>query len=630
VGDGTQTQRLTPTNVTGLSSGVAQVASGNLHACALTTGGGVKCWGNNALGQVGDGSATINILTPVDVAGLSSGVAAITAGAWHVCALTTSGTLKCWGRNDSGELGLNSVANRLTPVDVPGLPADLLAVASGLEHSCVLTAAGGVLCFGQNFIGQLGDDVPIFSLAPVAVLGFADGIAPDPFGFTPQTGVPLGSTVTSNAVTPGGYGNAAPISVANGSYSIGCTGTFTMASGSINPGQSVCVRHTASSLPSTMVTTTVTIGGVDGLFSSTTAAGPLPPPLSFSPDPLDFDGQSMFTRSLKRQVTISNVSGSALTLNSLSVQGPFSLASHTCGTLPAPLAAGGTCTAELTFTPPDEGPFAGSLDAATSAGAASGDLTGTGERSLVTHYYGAILSRYPEPSGKSYWNSEAARVQGLGADLNEVWYALAIGFFSSVEYIGFNRTNGEFVDDLYRTFLNRDADTAGRDFWLGQFSAGLTREVVLVAFMFSPEFRSFTASIFGDTSVRRELDSVMDFYRGLLFRLPDGGGFNFWVGRFRTAQCAGAAAVTAEAEAISGEFARGAEYANRNRTNSEYVGDLYNAILRRGGDGPGVQFWINSIATGTLTREQVRQQFVQSPEFQGRVQQIIAAGCLPP
>jgi hypothetical protein len=86
--------------------------------------------------------------------------------------------------------------------------------------------------------------------------------------------------------------------------------------------------------------------------------------------------------------------------------------------------------------------------------------------------------------------------------------------------------------------------------------------------------------------------------------------------------------VTAEAEAISGEFARGAEYANRNRTNTQYVGDLYNAILRRGGDGPGVQFWINAIASGALTREQVRQQFVQSIEFEARVAQIIAAGCL--
>jgi hypothetical protein len=244
------------------------------------------------------------------------------------------------------------------------------------------------------------------------------------------------------------------------------------------------------------------------------------------------------------------------------------------------------------------------------------------------HYYAAILARLPDPGGKPYWESEAARVQALGADLNEVWYAMAMGFFTSTEYAGFGRSDSQFVDDLYRTFLNREPDAGGRNFWLSQFNAGLTREVVLVAFMFSQEFRNFTASIFGDTSVRREFDAVMDFYRGLLSRLPDGGGFNFWVQRFRTAQCAGAAAVTAEAEAISGEFARGAEYASRSRSNEQYVGDLYNAILRRGGDGPGVQFWINAIQTGALTREQVRQQLVQSAEFQGRVAQIIAAGCV--
>jgi len=293
------------------------------------------------------------------------------------------------------------------------------------------------------------------------------------------------------------------------------------------------------------------------------------------------------------------------------------------------LPTGASCVIQIIFRPPGEGPFNGYLQIDTGGGAAVVQLQGIGERSLVMHYYAAILGRLPDPGGKPYWNSEAARVQGLGADLNEVWYAMAMSFFNGAEYLGFNRTNGDFVDDLYRTFLNREADAAGRAFWLGQFNAGLTQEVVLVAFMFSQEFRDFTASIFGDTAVRRELDSVMDFYRGLLSRLPDGGGFNFWVQRFRTAQCAGAAAVTAEAEAISGEFARGAEYAGRNRTNTEYVGDLYNAILRRGGDGPGVQFWINSIASGVLTREQVRPQFVQSPEFQARVQQIIAAGCLP-
>jgi hypothetical protein len=147
--------------------------------------------------------------------------------------------------------------------------------------------------------------------------------------------------------------------------------------------------------------------------------------------------------------------------------------------------------------------------------------------------------------------------------------------------------------------------------------------------MLSPEFTSFTEGIFGNTAARKEVDTVMDFYRGLLSRLPDPDGFNYWVGRFRTAQCQGAGAVYAQADSISGSFMNGGEYFARNRTNAHFVGDLYNAFLRRGGDLGGVQYWIDQLATGARTRDQVRQQFIASAEFNARVDAIINQGCLP-
>jgi hypothetical protein len=150
---------------------------------------------------------------------------------------------------------------------------------------------------------------------------------------------------------------------------------------------------------------------------------------------------------------------------------------------------------------------------------------------------------------------------------------------------------------------------------------------MLAQLMFSPEFATFTQGIFGNTSVRAEINTVMDFYRGLLARLPDAGGFSNWKGQFQAAQCQGAAAVTGQADAISSAFVNGPEYAGRNRNNAQYVGDLYNAFLRRGGDLAGVQFWINQLDSGQQSREQLRQQFVASPEFQARVQAIIAQGC---
>lgn len=145
-----------PTDVVGLTSGVTAITAGSSHACALTDTGGVKCWGSNRVGQLGDGTG-IDSATPVDVEGLTSGVTAIGAGDDHTCAVTTAGGVTCWGANRSGQVGDAAIGDvAYSPVGVEGLPSGMSTVFGGRFHTCAVTAGGSVTCWGSNHQGQLG------------------------------------------------------------------------------------------------------------------------------------------------------------------------------------------------------------------------------------------------------------------------------------------------------------------------------------------------------------------------------------------------------------------------------------------------------------------------------------------
>lgn len=126
--------------------------------------------GQNGKGQLGD-STTMNSPVPVDVVGLSSGVAMISAGKAQTCVVTTLGAVKCWGEYGDGKLGNNVSGNSSVPVDVVGLSSGAVAVSTAVEHTCALLSDGGVRCWGDNYHDQLGSGTLDSSPVPVAVMG---------------------------------------------------------------------------------------------------------------------------------------------------------------------------------------------------------------------------------------------------------------------------------------------------------------------------------------------------------------------------------------------------------------------------------------------------------------------------
>jgi alpha-tubulin suppressor-like RCC1 family protein len=174
LGIGTTKNSTVPVTVTGLPDGIQALSAGEGPVCVVTAAGGVKCWGKNEQGQLGDGT-TKSSGTPVDVTGLSSGVTAVSAGVDHACALSDDGTVRCWGANTVGQLGDGSTKNASVPVEVKDL-GKAVAVTAGFGATCAVTTDGAAKCWGSNTYGQLGDGTGEDSPVPVAVEGLGSGV----------------------------------------------------------------------------------------------------------------------------------------------------------------------------------------------------------------------------------------------------------------------------------------------------------------------------------------------------------------------------------------------------------------------------------------------------------------------
>jgi alpha-tubulin suppressor-like RCC1 family protein len=148
--------------------GGASITAGKNHSCAITSIGTVYCWGDNSAGQLGDDNVPHDSLVavPVSAAGDLAGPAIqVDAGDAHTCALDVDGIAYCWGRNGDGQLGTGSTTDAPAPAVVGSLTdRTLVKIATGAQHSCAIDDDGAAWCWGDNSVGQLG--VP--GLAPAS------------------------------------------------------------------------------------------------------------------------------------------------------------------------------------------------------------------------------------------------------------------------------------------------------------------------------------------------------------------------------------------------------------------------------------------------------------------------------
>jgi len=155
-GDGVTTNQIhsTPVTVPGISN-ATEVGIGMTSSCALLSNGTIKCWGQGDSGQLGNGSTINNPNSPVTVSGINNAIS-VSNGRMHACALLSTGSIKCWGKAENGQLGNGSTTgnssqnNQTIPVDVSGI-SNAINISAGYQESCAVLDTGSVKCWGAGF-----------------------------------------------------------------------------------------------------------------------------------------------------------------------------------------------------------------------------------------------------------------------------------------------------------------------------------------------------------------------------------------------------------------------------------------------------------------------------------------------
>jgi uncharacterized repeat protein (TIGR01451 family) len=380
LGIGTMTSAASPVLVTGLPSAVVRIAADGQDSMALTASGQVYAWGDNTYGQLGTASTGVTCgsnscsPTPLLVSGLPSDITDIAVGAGYNLALASMGTVYAWGDNTYGTLGNGSTTNSATPVPVAQV-ANATAIAAG-ESAMALTSGGAVYAWGDDMFGELGSSSSKLcgngypcGLTPVQVGGLPAGIVAVAAGGGFNLALAGDSMVWSwgeNTIGQLGNGSSDPNPHPTPAQISGLSGVGALATGShhaiaiVPPAGSPSPTPTGTPPPAPAATLSTTFIDFGTQQVGTTSA---PTPVTLS---------NTGTATL-------NVTGAAL---SGANPGDYVLAGGTCasasGGTTVQIAPGGSCTMSISFAPTAIGTRTGTLTVACDAANCplSGSVTG--------------------------------------------------------------------------------------------------------------------------------------------------------------------------------------------------------------------------------------------------------------
>lgn len=230
-------------------------------------------------------------------------------------------------------------------------------------------------------------------------------------------------------------------------------------------------------------------------------------------------------------------------------------------------------------------------------------------RDFVVRMYRYGLGREPEAEGLDFWSERFINGEATSAEI-------VSGMILGDEFANRNLSDQQFVNVLYKVFMDRDADSSGRQYWLNAMSSGVTRRGVCLGLFNSGEFTNICKQYgiekgsIAYTEARDINASITMFvdrcYQEILGRKPDVAGLNF--------QCNVLASKQATGAGLLNDFFSSTEYVKKNSSNTEYIKTLYKACMDRNYDTSGLNYWNNMLNNG-LTRKFIRAQFVNSEEF---------------